>query len=120
MVFLKAILEKISRKIQGICGKYSIYWVVSEMRIPFEFPKYIRNDPKSTLWCPLDFLISESLQRLSGNPLLLYIWVCFILKFKYDLYIIGFGLLLYPEPFQKYIHLSLSKNSKFNILALVG
>lgn len=54
MVFLKAILEKISRKIQGICGKYSIYWVVSEMRIPFEFPKYIRNDLKSTLWCPLD------------------------------------------------------------------
>ena len=56
MVFLKAILEKISRKIQGIRGKYSIYWVVSdsEMQIPFEFPKYIRNDPKSTLWCPLD------------------------------------------------------------------
>ena len=30
MVFLKAILEKISRKIQGIRGKYSIYWVVSD------------------------------------------------------------------------------------------
>ena len=52
--FSTAILEKNSRKIQGIRGKHSIYWVVSEMLIPFEFPKYIRNDPKSTLWCPLD------------------------------------------------------------------
>ena len=52
MVFLKAILEKISRKIQGIRGKYSIYLGSIKSHLNF-LSTYIRNDPKSTFWCPL-------------------------------------------------------------------